>query len=88
MRPVVENEIPTAALRATGSGRRAGARSPLLERASNRSDELLGLGPGEQVSAHGLSMALPEEVEMARPTGVKRVDAMNIQIPIEGAAES
>jgi len=30
-------------------------------------------------------LALPEKVEMARPTGVGRVDAINIRIPIEGA---
>jgi hypothetical protein len=35
--------------------------------------------------AHGLALALPEKVVMARPTGVERADAINIRIPIEGA---
>ncbi len=35
--------------------------------------------------AHGLALALPEKVAMARPTGVERADAINIRIPIEGA---
>jgi hypothetical protein len=37
-------------------------------------------------NAHGLALALPETVEMARPTGVERADAINIRIPIEGAS--
>jgi hypothetical protein len=35
--------------------------------------------------AHGLALALPQKVEMARPTGFKRADAINIRIPIAGA---
>jgi hypothetical protein len=35
--------------------------------------------------AHGLALALPEKVAMARPTGVERADATNIPVPIEGA---
>ena len=35
--------------------------------------------------AHGLALALPEKVAMARPTGVERADAINIRIPIERA---
>jgi hypothetical protein len=35
-----------------------------------------------------LALALPEKVEMARPTGVERADATNIRIPIEGAEKT
>jgi len=31
-----------------------------------------------------LALAPPEEIALARPTGVERADAMNIRIPIEG----
>jgi hypothetical protein len=34
--------------------------------------------------AHGLALALPTKVAMARPTGFNRADARNIRIPIEG----
>ncbi len=34
---------------------------------------------------HGLALALPEKVAMARPTGFERADAINIRIPIQGA---
>ena len=37
--------------------------------------------------AHGLALALPTKVALARPTGVGRADATNIRIPIEGAGE-
>jgi hypothetical protein len=30
-------------------------------------------------------MALPTRVEVARPTGFERADAINVRIPIEGA---
>jgi hypothetical protein len=33
--------------------------------------------------AHGLAVALPTKVALARPTGFKRADAINIRIPIE-----
>ena len=35
--------------------------------------------------AHGLALAMPEEVSVARPTGVERADARRIRIPVEGA---
>lgn len=34
--------------------------------------------------AHGLTLALPEEVVMARPTGFEGADA-NVRIPIVGS---
>ena len=37
--------------------------------------------------AHGLALALPEKVEMARPTGVSRADDICVRIPIESARE-
>jgi len=48
---------------------------------------IVGVRLTQAAYAHGLALALPEEVEMARPTGVKRADAMNIRIPIDGASE-
>jgi hypothetical protein len=47
--------------------------------------EIVGLRLTAAAYAHGLALALPEKVEMARPTGVERADAINIRIPIEGA---
>ena len=44
-----------------------------------------GSAPRPAAYAHGLALALPEKVEMARPTGFERADAINIRIPIEGA---
>ena len=38
--------------------------------------------------AHGLALALPEKVVLARPTGVERADARNIRIPIEGSGSA
>jgi hypothetical protein len=37
--------------------------------------------------AHGLALALPTKVALARPTGFERADAiaMDLRIPIEGA---
>jgi hypothetical protein len=37
----------------------------------------------DRVHAHGLALALPEKVEMARPTGVGRA-LSTYEIPIEG----
>ena len=37
--------------------------------------------------AHGLALAMPTKVAMARPTGVGRVDATSIRIPIEGTRD-
>jgi hypothetical protein len=31
------------------------------------------------------ALALPEQVAVARPTGLNRADAINIRVPIEGA---
>jgi len=38
--------------------------------------------------AHGLALALPTKVALARPTGFERADAINIRIPIEGASHA
>lgn len=38
--------------------------------------------------AHGLALALPEKVLVARPTGFKRGDAIHMRIPIVGAPGS
>jgi hypothetical protein len=50
-----------------------------------RSNVVLGEGHGVAY-AHGLALALPEKVEMARPTGVGRALA-TYRVPIEGRDE-
>ena len=47
--------------------------------------EIVGVRLTQAAYAHGLALALPENVEMARPTGFERADAINIRIPVEGA---
>ncbi len=47
--------------------------------------EIVGVRLTAAAYAHGLALALPEKVEMARPTGFNRADARNIRIPIQGA---
>lgn len=32
--------------------------------------------------AHGMALALPDKVAVARPTGVQRADAINIRVPV------
>jgi hypothetical protein len=48
--------------------------------------EIVGVRLTHAASAHGLAVALPEEVAMARPTGVGRALA-TYEIPIEGRDE-
>jgi hypothetical protein len=45
-------------------------------------DEIVGVGLTAAACAHGLALALPEEVVMARPTGVGRAMA-TYAMPIE-----
>ena len=47
----------------------------------------MGVRLTQAAYAHGLALALPEEVEVARPTGVKptRTHSGLKSIPIEGA---
>jgi len=48
--------------------------------------EIVSVRLTPSVYAHGLALALPEKVEMARPTGVGRALA-TYEIPIEGRDE-
>ena len=48
--------------------------------------EIVGVRLTAAAYAHGLALALPEKVEMARPTGVGRA-AATYEIPIEGRDE-
>ncbi len=57
----------------------------IYERITVAGPEIVGVRLTAAAYAHGLALALPEKVEMARPTGVRRADAINIRIPIEGA---
>lgn len=63
------------------------AKAELLHAISNRivvaGKRIVSARLTSEAPAHGLALALPEVV-MARPTGVKRADARNIRVPIEG----
>ncbi len=48
--------------------------------------EIVGVRLTQAAYAHGLALALPEEVAVARPTGVGRAFA-TYEIPIEGRDE-
>jgi hypothetical protein len=56
----------------------------IYERITVAGPEIVGVRLTAAAYAHGLALALPEKVGMARPTGVERADAINIRIPIEG----
>ncbi len=47
--------------------------------------EIVGVRLTAAAYTHGLALALPEKVAMARPTGVEHGDATSTRIPIEGA---
>jgi hypothetical protein len=57
----------------------------IYERITVAGPKIVGVRLTQAACAHGLALALPEKVEMARPTGFERADAINILIPIEGA---
>ena len=57
----------------------------IYDRITVAGPEIVGVRLTQAAYAHGLAMALPEKVELARPTGFERVDATNIRIPIESA---
>jgi hypothetical protein len=60
----------------------------IYDRITVAGPEIVGVRLTQAAYAHGLALALPEEVAMARPTRVERADAINIRIPIERAAWS
>jgi len=55
----------------------------LLERSTLEGIQRGALSPSAY--AHGLAPAVPEMVELARPIGVERADAVRIRIPVVGA---
>ena len=57
----------------------------IYDRITVAGPEIVGVRLTQAAYAHGLAMALPEKVELARPTGFERVDATNIRIPTESA---
>ncbi len=57
----------------------------IYERITVAGPRIVGIRLTSAAYAHGLALALPEKVAMARPTGVERAHAINIRIPIEGA---
>ncbi len=60
----------------------------IYDRVTVAGPEIVGVRLTQAAYAHGLALALPEKVEMARPTGFNRADATNIRIPIERAADA
>ena len=58
----------------------------IYDRVTVAGPEIVGVRLTQAAYAHGLALALPEKVEMARPTGVGRALA-TYEIPIEGRDE-
>ncbi len=58
----------------------------IYERITIAGPEIVGVRLTAAAYAHGLALALPQKVEMARPTGVGRALA-TYEIPIEGRDE-
>ena len=61
----------------------------IYERITVAGPEIVGVRLTAAAHAHGLALALPEKVEMARPTGFERAHAHSgiRQILIEGVDE-
>lgn len=57
----------------------------IYDRITVAGPEIVGVRLTAVAYAHGLALALPEKVVMARLTGVERADAIHIRIPIERA---
>ena len=58
----------------------------IYERITVAGLEIVGVRLTHAAYAHGLALALPEKVEMARPTGVGR-EISTYTLPIEGRDE-
>jgi hypothetical protein len=58
----------------------------IYERITVAGPEIVGVRLTAPAYAHGLALALPEKVVIARPTGFERADAIHIGIPIETVA--
>jgi hypothetical protein len=58
----------------------------IYERITVAGREIVGVRLTAAAYAHGLALALPEKVEMARPTGVGRAIS-TYELPIEGRDE-
>jgi hypothetical protein len=58
----------------------------IYDRITVAGPEIVGVRLTQAACAHGLALALPEKVELARPTGVGRAIA-TYEIPIEGRDE-
>ena len=56
----------------------------IYERITVSGPEIVGVRLTAAAYAHGLALALPEKVAMARPTGVGRADTTDILMPIDG----
>jgi hypothetical protein len=77
--------LPETWARATPEGR-AELLHSIFERIDVRGPEFVGTRLTPEAYSRGLALALPEQVAMARPTGVGR-GITTCRIPIEGRAE-
>jgi hypothetical protein len=68
---------------------KAGLMHAIYERITVAGPEIVGVRLTAAAYAHGLALALPEKVEMARPTGFEHAGTHSGTrlIPIEGASE-
>jgi hypothetical protein len=67
------------------SKEKAGVLHAIYDRITVAGPEIVGVRLTQAAYAHGLALALPEKVALARPTGVERAEATCARIPIEGA---
>ena len=77
--------LPETWARATPEGR-AELLHSIFERIDVRGPEFVGTRLTPKAYSRGLALALPEQVAMARPTGVRR-GITTYRIPIEGKDE-
>ena len=84
--PEKEQQEPAAGRRGSGAARRGHA---IYERIAVTGRRIVSVRLTPSAYAHGLALALPTKVALARPTGFGRTRTHSgfLLIPIEGAAE-
>ena len=68
---------------ADASKEKADLMHAICERITLAGPEIVGVRLTQAAYAHGFALALPDKIELARPTGVERVIS-TYTIPIEG----
>ena len=59
----------------------------IYDRITVAGPEIVGTRLTQATCAHGLALALPTKVALARPTGFEPADDISIRMPIEGAGD-